>query len=202
MQSIYTFAFCVRKGAQSMKKQPEITDATREAFISAFCEFYMERPIEKITVKYISAKAGYSRTTFYNYFHDSYDVLEYIEDGFIASLEKNVAGNIQRDNTLADFVLLFVKMVREQGKYSLILLNNPNNTQFAERIKKVLLPAVLSAFGQTEENKRAVYAFEFYIPGVVSIISRWMRSGQDMPVEELADIVQGILKRGVLAQFV
>ncbi|MBQ8625170.1 MAG: TetR/AcrR family transcriptional regulator [Agathobacter sp.] len=49
-----------------MKKQPEITDATRQAFIDVFCEYYLERPIEKITVKEISEKAGYSRVTFYN----------------------------------------------------------------------------------------------------------------------------------------
>lgn len=185
-----------------MNKQPEITNATREAFVSAFCEFYPERPIEKITVKDISMKAGYSRTTFYNYFHDPYDVLEYIETEFIEALKTNMAANIQRDKSLGDFVLLFVKMVQEQGRYSRVLLNNPNNTQLTHRIKDALLPAVLSAFGQTEENRRAVYAFEFYIPGVISVISRWMRNGQDMPVGELAEIVQGILKRGVLSQLI
>ena len=37
-----------------MKKQPEITEATRKDFIYAFCECYKESPIEKITVKEIS----------------------------------------------------------------------------------------------------------------------------------------------------
>ena len=183
-----------------MNKQPEITDATREAFVSAFCEFYMERPIEKITVKDISAKAGYSRTTFYNYFHDPYDVLEYMEKEFIEALKRNMAANIRRDKTLEDFVLLFVKMMQEQGLYNRVLLNNPNNAQFIRRVKEALMPVVLAAFGQTENNKRAVYAFEFYIPGVVSVISRWMQRGQEISAEELAEIVQGILKRGVLSQ--
>lgn len=183
-----------------MKKQPEITDATREAFVRAFCEFYVERPIEKITVKDISAKAGYSRTTFYNYFKDPNDVLEYIENEFIMYLEKNIVLNIQKDRSLGDFVLLFVKMVQEQEQYSHVLLTNPNNAQFITRLKNAVLPAVLSAFGQSTENKKAVYAFEFYIPGVISIISRWMQNKQDMPVEDLAGIVQGILKGGVLPQ--
>lgn len=62
-----------------MNKQPEITDATRNAFIQVFCKYYAIRPIEKITVKEITQDAGYSRTTFYNYFNDPYDLLNYIE---------------------------------------------------------------------------------------------------------------------------
>lgn len=183
-----------------MKKQPETTEATKQTFIQVFCEFYMERPIEKITVKEISARAGYSRTTFYNYFKDPYDLLEYVENEFISHMQKEMVNNIRNDRTLGDFIVLFMDMIRSQELYSRILLNNPNNLQFANRMKNRLLPTVLEAFGISADNRKAQYLFEFYIPGMVAVVSRWMHNRDELTVEELAGIVEGILHNGVLPQ--
>jgi len=51
-----------------MKKQPEITEKTKQSFISVFCELYCQKPIEKITVQEIANKSGYNRSTFYQDF--------------------------------------------------------------------------------------------------------------------------------------
>lgn len=48
-----------------MKKQPEMTDKTRNTIVEAFCEMYEEMPIEKIYVKDVIERAGYNRSTFY-----------------------------------------------------------------------------------------------------------------------------------------
>lgn len=183
-----------------MKKQPAITDATREKFVAVFCDFYMERPIEKITVKDISEKAGYSRTTFYNYFKDPYEVLEYIENEYISYLEYRMVSNIQKNNGLKNFILLFAEMVREKEMYSQVLLCNPYNISFIHQLKTKLLPPVLDAFGMSAENKKAIYVFEFYITGVVSVISRWMQKKEELSLEQLGELIEGILKQGVLSQ--
>jgi len=62
-----------------MKKQPELTAQTKENLIEAFWQIYCEKGLGKITVKEITAKAGYNRSTFYEYFTDVYDVLDQIE---------------------------------------------------------------------------------------------------------------------------
>lgn len=49
---------------------------TRENLIEAFWELYKDKPIEKITVKEITNRAGYNRGTFYAYFKDTYEVLK------------------------------------------------------------------------------------------------------------------------------
>ena len=68
-----------------MKKQPELTAQTKENLMEAFWQIYCEKRIEKITVKEITMKAGYNRSTFYEYFTDVYDVLEQIENSLIPS---------------------------------------------------------------------------------------------------------------------
>ena len=48
--------------------------------MDAFWSLYRDKPIEKITVKAICEKAGCNRSTFYEYYTDSYSVLEDIEE--------------------------------------------------------------------------------------------------------------------------
>lgn len=183
-----------------MKKQPEVTEATRKDFIHAFCDYYMERPIEKITVKEISEKAGYSRVTFYNYFKDPYDLLNCIEEEFISCIIKEISCNIGQNKLLENFIYTFDKLVIENELYSRVLLNNPHNSQFSTRLRDRIIPLAMKSFGISPDNRKASYAFEFYIPGVISVISRWMQNGKDMPIEELGELIKGILQEGLLAQ--
>ena len=185
-----------------MKKQPEITEATRKDFIYAFCEYYKERPIEKITVKEISEKAGYSRVTFYNYFKDPYDLLNQIEEEFILRFSKAIGDNIEQNRLLDNFLYTFDKLINENEMYSNILLNSPYNVQFTKRLQDIFIPLALKNFKISPDNKKAVYAFQFYIPGVISMITGWIKNERDISIEELGSIIKGILKEGLLAQLI
>lgn len=44
----------------------------------SFKELTLKQPIEKITIKEITDKAGVIRPTFYNHFQDKYELLEWI----------------------------------------------------------------------------------------------------------------------------
>ena len=44
----------------------------------SFKELHLKQPIEKITIKEITDKAGVIRPTFYNHFQDKYELLEWI----------------------------------------------------------------------------------------------------------------------------
>ena len=45
---------------------------------ASFKELVLEMPVEKMTIKDITDRAGVIRVTFYNHFQDKYEVLEYI----------------------------------------------------------------------------------------------------------------------------
>jgi AcrR family transcriptional regulator len=183
-----------------MNKQPEITEATRNYFIDAFCEFYQKRPIEKITVKEIAEKAGYSRATFYNYFKDPYELLESIEGELIARVIESIRKNYDQHQTLEQFVVSFVDITRREERSLNLFLNNPHDTTFMNHLKREALPLLLSIFEISSENHRARYALEFYVSGVIPVIGSWIRSGEEIPAESLAEIIKGILKDGILKQ--
>ena len=47
-------------------------------------------PFEKITIKMITDEAGVIRPTFYNYFCDKYEVVEWIFNEYIRKSSRNV----------------------------------------------------------------------------------------------------------------
>lgn len=180
-----------------MKKQPEITDATRENFIEAFCELYKKMPIEKITVKEIAEKAGYSRVTFYSYFSNPYDVLNYMEDVFIEHAKEHISMNAVNLN---NFGKTFAHLMNDENAYGSVLFLRPFSTQLIDHLKETMIPILFESFHIEKGNKKAAYLFEFYLPGIVSILSKWFKNKDDMPLEDLADLIEGILKDGILSQ--
>lgn len=183
-----------------MKKQPEITDATRNTFLEAFCDIYQTKPIEKITVKEIVARAGYSRATFYNYFQDAYELLECVENEFIDSIMETITANIGKQRSMESFVHDFVEITKSKNTYIQVFMNSSNSSTFVGKLKERALPHLVAVFGITPENQTARYALEFYISGLISMLGSWMRKGQDLETEELACLVKGILQEGILHQ--
>ena len=50
----------------------------RVLLAESFKELVQEKPVEKITIKEITDRAGVIRVTFYNHFQDKYELLEWI----------------------------------------------------------------------------------------------------------------------------
>ena len=183
-----------------MNKQPEVTDATRAAFIEVFCELYKEKPAEKITVKQIVERAGYSRATFYHYFHDIYDVLEYAEETFLSSLMENIARNIQTGLPLEHFSTAFIHLVQKERKNIDLFLSNANSTAFMNKLQNKIIPMLIREFGISPENNYAIYALKFYSAGIISVMGSWEKDGQAISLDKIADLTKGILREGVLKQ--
>ena len=77
-----------------MNKQPEITAATRQRFVDVFCTLYATQPISRITVKELTTRAGYNRSTFYQYFKDVYDIQQYIEDQMMNDIRRDILSHL------------------------------------------------------------------------------------------------------------
>lgn len=80
----------------------------------SFKELALKQPIEKITIKEITDKAGVIRPTFYNHFQDKYDLLEWIID---KELLEPVEPLIQNGMINEALVLLFGSIERDKEFY-------------------------------------------------------------------------------------
>lgn len=187
-----------------MNKQPEITAATRQRFVDVFCTLYATQPISKITVKELTARAGYNRSTFYQYFKDVYDIQQYIEDQMMNDIRRDILSHLiidLRNRKISDnYIARASHFLRTNETRIRLLIANPYNHNFALRIREEALHVVFNVLQIPSENVTVRYTFEFYMGGILALISKWLNEQDALSFEELAALVKSILEKGILAQ--
>ncbi len=184
-----------------MKKNPEITNATRNKLIQAFCKLYKEKPITKITIKEITDIAGYNRSTFYQYFEDIFALLEYIEDEMIETgLEKINEIDLDALNFNEQFVFTLSEFFVTHDYYSVILSKTDIHSDFFNKLKSKAMPNMIKRFKISDDNKLAVLAIEFYLTGILTLLNKWIENYKEIPIEELGTLLHGIWYDGLLKQ--
>lgn len=183
-----------------MKKQQDTTNETKNSFIVSFCKLYMKKPIEKISIRELTDTAGYNRTTFYNYFSDIYDVLDYIENSSIRYVKKNIIIDMKKENPSKQFINTFLNIYENWESYIKVLLSNQNSAHFTDRLKKELFSSCMDAFNLPKNNIRAEYILDFYLSAIISVISRWIRNQSEMSSLEMANLLEDMLKNNIFTK--
>ena len=177
-----------------MKKQPEITEKTRQTFIDVFCELYSQKPIEKISIKDITSKAGYNRSTFYQYFSDIYELLDFVEDDLLSYIKEELMNNEPSTDPIQDALHCLEKS--DHISTLKALLGDYGSVHFLARLKKEI-PFDRLASNLPEYNFLSPYLIEFYISTSLSLFRLWLQQGKDLPEEDLIKLVDNLYKNGI-----
>ena len=180
-----------------MKKQPQVTEQTRANLRQAFWELYAERPIEKISVREITDRAGYNRATFYLYYHDVYELLGEIEGQVLGNIERLVNERLLKADRLdfSQHMSLILRLANRSRDYTRVLLGPHGDPAFTQRLKGILSTLVNRFFlpeeplGEQAEN----IVREFYLSGIVATIRTWTAEENPMPIEQLIGIIVNIV---------
>ena len=102
-------------------------------------EIAVRRPVEKITIKEITDKAGVIRPTFYNHFQDKFELIEWI---IRTELLEPVEPLIRNDMIIEAMVLLFTNIEKDKAFYSqLVKMEGP--VKFHDIAKKCVREVLL-----------------------------------------------------------
>lgn len=179
-----------------MRRQSPAAEQTRQNLCQAFWELYATRPIEKISVREITDRAGYNRATFYLYFHDVYELLEQIEDYVLDRVEYLVDGQLAKGGELdfSDHMGVILRMAQESREYTKVLLGDHGDPSFSKRFKDVIKPLVdrfvLPREGLGEQERRVLG--EFYLSGLLAAIRTWSAEKEPMPIDQLVPLIVGV----------
>ena len=177
-----------------MNKQPEITDKTRQVFVHVFCNLYSQKPIEKITIQEIAKQSGYNRSTFYQYFTDIYELLDYVEERVMKSINEEMANREFSSHTFQD-ALQCLENAEEISIFK-ALLGDYGSVHFVERLKREV-PFEKLIVDLPTNDALAPYIIEFYISTLLSMFRLWIRNGKDLSSEELVRLVDGLFANGI-----
>lgn len=182
-----------------MKKDTKPMSKTKQDLIDAFWSLYCEKRIEKITIKEITIKAGYNRSTFYEYFTDIYDVLEQIENSIIPSInELPPTSIISKNNEIP--LDTFLKLYEQNEKYYSVLLGDSGDPAFASKLKNSIKPLLKETLA-TDVNLDDIefdFILEYILSSMINIMSYWFKNNKVLPLEKLIFLVNNIMENGIV----
>ena len=143
----------------------------------SFKELALKHPIEKITIKEITDKAGVIRPTFYNHFQDKYELLEWIIDTQLIAPAEPLIQNASR-------------------------LEGQNS--FESIAQSCIMKVFLRVFERSAATKKPKYVWltperiaAYYAQSMCYIVMNWIQSGMTISARELAEIYDYIIKRSM-----
>ena len=180
-----------------MRKQPQVTEQTRSNLRQAFWELYAEKPVEKISVREITDRAGYNRATFYLYYHDVYELLEEIEGTVLGNIERLVNECLLKGDKLdfSQHMGLILRLAQRSRDYTRVLLGPHGDPAFSRHLKEIISPLVDRFFlpaAELDDQARSVVR-EFYLSGILATIRTWTAEENPMPIEQLIQLVVRIV---------
>ena len=154
-------------------------------------ELAVTKPIEKITIKEITDKAGVIRPTFYNHFQDKYELLEWITvNELFAPIEPMLSEGKLRESV--SFILS--SMVQEKDFYrraAQLTGQNSFNEVFTQcvavSVSKYIDVGSLAGIADYPWLKEDVVT-EFLAHSISWVTMRWINKGMTVPVDELTDV--------------
>jgi len=181
-----------------MKKQPEKTAQTKAYLTTAFWELYKARPITKITIKDITDRAGYYRSTFYFYFADVYQILEQIEDGILLEWESMISEILVQGKN-EPMVERIAEFYEHNGEYMSVLLSPKGDPAFIQKIKDIMRPKMFAMLKLPDEDVKGSMIFEFVISAMLAFLTEWYRNAKHISAEDAVKLLQSLASENTMA---
>lgn len=189
-------------------KHHEMRESTSRSIMDAFWSLYRDKPIEKITVKAICEKAGCNRSTFYEYYTDTYSVLEDIEEELLdyvrrkltEELPASLANSFPEIRLDTENLTPLSNMYTEKGEYFSILTGEKGDPYFQYKYKqtvKKLLTQMLDDPAKKFDLSASIVA-EFTASALIGAFNCWYPHREEYPAEKYALLLVSLLTNGVL----
>lgn len=177
-----------------MKKQPEVTEKTKQKFEDAFWALAVEKPISKIAVSEIAKRAGYNRSTFYEYFVDTDDLLDKIETKLIEEVKQIIQPALPGIKSLESLFPMTFSAMNEK----MYLLMGPNgDSAFLAKMKSELIPLIVSYIPIAADNPNFGYIICFVNAALFGLLQHWHEMGKNIDTEEICTIMRNLVLYGL-----
>jgi len=182
-----------------MPKRTTITAHTKQNLIDAFWVLYCQKPLAQITVKEIVTRAGYNRSTFYEYFTDGAAMLTAIEDALIPTID-TLPPFVGESYTIGMPIAQFMQLYQQNAKFYLVLLGENGDPAFASKLKNSIKPTILHLYqthAEYDELHRD-FVVEFMLSALIGVMSYWFRQQQPLSQTQLLALMHHLMTKGVM----
>ena len=166
-------------------------NTTNQILADSIKALVLTKPVEKITIKEITDKAGVIRPTFYNHFQDKFELLEWI---ITKDLLEPIHPLIQNKMISEAMVLLFSNIEKERAFYSrAIKLEGPMS--FQSIAQKCVKEELADVFRELSTGKKYIHSWltpellaSYYAQSMCFAVIEWIKMGMNIPPKEMAEV--------------
>ena len=164
---------------------------TRNAVKNAFLEIRAKKPLEKITVKELSAAANINKATFYLHYHDIFDLSEKLERELICDCLSSVPNPCDILENVSRFVRSLSDSVIANEALIKILFEGSRCNSFAEIFIDELSKVIAQNFPEYEPTVEDKMKMTFLVEGTYHTYFKYSEQGIDKVLELLGELSSG-----------
>ena len=177
---------------------------TEERMKKAFKELVMETPVEKITVKDITDRAGLIRGTFYHHYQDKYELMEQV---IMDDVILPIGPLVENDMIDEAVVLIFSNLMREKELYMKLARTSGQNSfeQIVQKCVRDILYNVISRKIQAKLDAKTMKRIwmspemvaMYYSQTMVFVVMYWIERGMPYTPKEIGEIYEYIISHSL-----
>ena len=168
--------------------------------VKSLKELAAKKPIEKITIKEITDKAGVIRPTFYNHFQDKYELIEWI---ITNELLEQMRPLIHAGMTNEAMILMLTNMSLDKSFYKRVQKMEGVIT-FHEIAMKCVKQMLIEIIKERTEGKTSRHPWitpeiiaEYYAQSMCFVTEKWIEEDMIIPPREMAEAYIYIISRSM-----
>jgi AcrR family transcriptional regulator len=165
----------------------EAREKTRSNLVNAFWDLYCEKDINKITIKEITDRAGYNRATFYIYFKNAQQVLDYVENQLYEMMSDRHNDKPKNKEDAERILKESISQLDDNRRFLCVLLSEKGDPKFASNFREHFRSHIarIVEIGELEAIVPLDFAIDFIIGGMVNCLQRWYETQADTSSLEL-----------------
>lgn len=195
----------VKEKAAPRRREDRRIRRTKRALREALTTLMQEKPVQDIRVRELAEMVDINRGTFYRYYRDIYDMLAKLEDALFAQLEA-LFDEQPTPLTVEDAeetLVAFFAVLGDNRDLVLALMGKHGDPSFVERIRQMVRERIVSLMFHDGDHQipdtTFEYVYAFVVSGCTGLIERWLSTGAKESPEQIANIVETIVARGLFS---
>lgn len=162
---------------------------TREALEISLMQLLEKKELAKITISELVHRAGVSRAAFYRNYSSKEQMLEEIFGKTVQKIMDKLGQFNLRTELYQVWIILFKEAKKEARLISLAVEYN---------LEKYLTQAVFNFLEKRQQSKREAssYIHSFWSSALVSVLSKWIKDGMQVPAEKIASLGLPLMIQG------
>lgn len=162
---------------------------TREALEISLMQLLEKKELAKITISELVHRAGVSRAAFYRNYSSKEQMLEEIFGKTVQKIMDKLGQFNLRTELYQVWIILFKEAKKEARLISLAVDYN---------LEKNLTQAVFNFLEKRQQSKRVAssYIHSFWSSALVSVLSKWIKDGMQVPAEKIASLGLPLMIQG------